>query len=168
MGIVARTQAKQIVVACAIYKCTERVTNVSPTPVSQAIFLIAQPLPVCGRTARDTTAGIARLCRMCPPRDPPRFDIRYSVPNTSHPFLLLDTHHSSTPTHPPKPQHRQGCRALLPTHGPAMSQNSTALRPQPHKIKIPKAAASYTPATMDQDLRSQLNVQLVAGGHDKK
>ncbi|PSR75798.1 hypothetical protein BD289DRAFT_447425 [Coniella lustricola] len=53
-----------------------------------------------------------------------------------------------------------------------MSQNPTGglqhLQPAPHKIKIPRRAASYTPATMDSDLRSQLNVQLVAGGHDKK
>lgn len=49
-----------------------------------------------------------------------------------------------------------------------MSQNLTTFQPQPHKIKIPRTAATYTPATMDQDLRSQLNVQLVAGGHDKK
>ncbi|ROW17835.1 hypothetical protein VPNG_00743 [Cytospora leucostoma] len=36
------------------------------------------------------------------------------------------------------------------------------------KLKIPRAAASYTPATMDPDLRSQLNMLLINGGHDKK
>lgn len=52
----------------------------------------------------------------------------------------------------------------------AMSQHptGTTFQPQPHKIKIPRTAASYTPATMDNDLRSQLNVQLLHNGHDKK
>lgn len=60
----------------------------------------------------------------------------------------------------------------LPAHpsrlpsSPTMSQNS--LRPPPTKLKIPRAAATYTPATMDPDLRSQLNMLLINGGHDKK
>lgn len=49
-----------------------------------------------------------------------------------------------------------------------MSQNLTTFQPLPHKIKIPRTAASYTSATMDQNLRSQINIQLVANGHDKK
>ncbi|KUI61901.1 hypothetical protein VP1G_09056 [Cytospora mali] len=48
-----------------------------------------------------------------------------------------------------------------------MSQNPS-IRPPTTKLKIPSAAASYTPATMDPDLRSQLNMLLINGGHDKK
>ncbi|KAJ4423947.1 hypothetical protein N0V82_001375 [Gnomoniopsis sp. IMI 355080] len=49
-----------------------------------------------------------------------------------------------------------------------MSQIPPHLQPKPYKIKIPRTAASYTPATMDMDLRSQLNIALIAKGHDKK
>lgn len=42
------------------------------------------------------------------------------------------------------------------------------IQPKPNKIKIPRTAASYTPATMDMDLRSELNLQMIAKGHDKK
>lgn len=81
---------------------------------------------------------------------PPSHPIPIPIPSI-HPIPLPATHKP-----PPPPQ-------LSPT----MSQNPS-IRPPTTKLRIPSAAASYTPATMDPDLRSQLNMLLINGGHDKK
>lgn len=35
-------------------------------------------------------------------------------------------------------------------------------------VKVPSSAASYTPATLDPDLRSQINTLLIKDGHINK
>ncbi len=35
-------------------------------------------------------------------------------------------------------------------------------------VKVPSAAATYTPATLDPDLRSQVNTVLIRDGHVSK
>ncbi|CAK7198197.1 hypothetical protein SEUCBS139899_000855 [Sporothrix eucalyptigena] len=51
--------------------------------------------------------------------------------------------------------------AAAGTTAGAAAANSTPSTP----VKVPSAAASYTPATLDPDLRSQINMVLIRDGH---
>jgi len=46
----------------------------------------------------------------------------------------------------------------------AMAGQNTPSTP----VKVPSSAASYTPATLDPDLRSQINTLLIRDGHVAK
>ena len=41
-------------------------------------------------------------------------------------------------------------------------------QPPSTPVKVPSSAANYTPATLDPDLRSQINTLLIRDGHINK
>ncbi|EFX03621.1 hypothetical protein CMQ_549 [Grosmannia clavigera kw1407] len=48
------------------------------------------------------------------------------------------------------------------------SASATTANAPSTPVKVPSAAASYTPATLDPDLRSQINMVLIRDGHVSK
>lgn len=69
-------------------------------------------------------------------------------------------------THPPPDPVQQHLLAPSPrrthTSHPTMSQTPST------PVKVPSTAANYTPATLDADLRSNINAMLIRDGHVQK
>lgn len=56
-------------------------------------------------------------------------------------------------------------RSCTGTTYPAIHKRKMATGPSSTPVKVPASATSYTPATQDQDLRSQINAILIRDGH---
>lgn len=143
-------------------------------------------LPLRRLPCHTRTIGANRLCRLYQNttqkprrRNPPRlvsFHPTRATASTTPPPALLDgvRRTASSPDRqlsveaytPPRPTKAASlvphCLYIHLYAQPTMSQQPST------PVKVPSSAASYTPATVDADLRSQINTVLLRDGHINK